>query len=104
VDLELLSLEEFVQVLFVLVCRLQLLLGHTCEVRSIEMHHQQLEEASAGDMIGFRVGEKISVREIHRDLFVERCLMIPLRKLARLLQVIIVNHPTKIENGVYTNS
>lgn len=39
--------------------------GLTTEVKSIEMHHQSLEQAAPGDNVGFNV-KNISVKEVRR--------------------------------------
>ena len=39
--------------------------GLTTEVKSVEMHHQALEEALPGDNVGFNV-KNVSVKEIKR--------------------------------------
>lgn len=39
--------------------------GLTTEVKSIEMHHQSLEQAQPGDNVGFNV-KNISVKEVRR--------------------------------------
>ena len=39
--------------------------GVTTEVKSVEMHHEQVEEATPGDNVGFNV-KNISVKDIRR--------------------------------------
>ncbi|TPP55166.1 Elongation factor Tu C-terminal domain family protein [Leishmania donovani] len=52
----------------------------TTEVKSIEMHHEQLAEAQPGDNVGFNV-KNVSVKDIRRG------------------NVIVLNHPGQISNG-----
>jgi len=40
-------------------------LGQTTEVKSVEMHHEQVEEAVPGDNVGFNV-KNLSVKDIKR--------------------------------------
>ena len=41
--------------------------GLTTEVKSVEMHHESLAEASPGDNVGFNV-KNVSVKEIKRGM------------------------------------
>ncbi|TPP51634.1 translation elongation factor EF-1, subunit alpha [Leishmania donovani] len=60
----------------------------TTEVKSIEMHHEQLAEAQPGDNVGFNV-KNVSVKDIRRG-----------NEAADFTaQVIVLNHPGQISNG-----
>ncbi|TPP55167.1 Elongation factor Tu GTP binding domain family protein [Leishmania donovani] len=62
----------------------------TTEVKSIEMHHEQLAEAQPGDNVGFNV-KNVSVKTSAND---------PPKEAADFTaQVIVLNHPGQISNG-----
>ncbi|KAM9960813.1 hypothetical protein ACTFIW_009965 [Dictyostelium discoideum] len=60
--------------------------GLSTEVKSVEMHHEQLPEARPGDNVGFNV-KNVSVKEIKRET--EKF----------IAQVIVLNHPGQIHAG-----
>jgi len=68
------------------------------EVKSIEMHHKDIPEASAGDNIGFNV--KVPVKEIRRGYVCgEAKRDPPLPAESFIAQVIVLNHPNEIHAG-----
>lgn len=46
--------------------------GLTTEVKSVEMHHEALQEALPGDNVGFNV-KSVSVKEIRRGIVIYLC-------------------------------
>jgi elongation factor 1-alpha len=71
----------------------------TTEVKSIEMHHEQMPKASPGDNIGFNV-KNVSVKEIRRGYVCSDANNDPARGADSFLaQVIILNHPGQIHAG-----
>jgi elongation factor 1-alpha len=73
--------------------------GVTTEVKSIEMHHEQISEAKPGDNIGFNV-KNVSVKDIKRGYV---CGDVkndpPVGCDDFLAQIIILNHPGEIHAG-----
>jgi elongation factor 1-alpha len=73
--------------------------GLTTEVKSIEMHHEQVAEAIPGDNIGFNV-KNVSVKDVRRGFV---CGDVkndpPVGCDDFLAQVIILNHPGEIHAG-----
>jgi len=73
--------------------------GLTTEVKSIEMHHEQVAEAIPGDNIGFNV-KNVSVKEIRRGFVAGDTKNDPPTGVDDFLaQVIILNHPGEIHAG-----
>jgi elongation factor 1-alpha len=73
--------------------------GLTTEVKSIEMHHEQVPEAAPGDNIGFNV-KNVSVKEIRRGFVAGDTKNDPPTGVDDFLaQVIILNHPGEIHAG-----
>merc|ERR550519_1326278 len=69
------------------------------EVKSVEMHHEALQEAIPGDNVGFNV-KNISVKEIRRGMVAGDSKNDPPRSVKSFYaQVIILNHPGEIKNG-----
>jgi elongation factor 1-alpha len=68
------------------------------EVRSIEMHHQPLQEALPGDNIGFNV-RGVSKTDIRRGDVAGHPTNPPTVVKEFIAQVIILNHPTSIAAG-----
>lgn len=73
--------------------------GLSTEVKSIEMHHEQVPEASPGDNIGFNV-KNVSVKEIRRGNVAGDSKNDPPKGCENFLaQVIVLNHPGEIHAG-----
>ena len=71
----------------------------TTEVKSIEMHHEALAEASPGDNVGFNV-KNVSVKDIRRGFVASNSKNDPAKETADFTaQVIVLNHPGQIQNG-----
>lgn len=71
----------------------------TTEVKSIEMHHESLAEATPGDNVGFNV-KNIAVKDIRRGFVCGNTKQDPPRECESFTaQVIILNHPGQIGNG-----
>jgi elongation factor 1-alpha len=71
----------------------------TTEVKSIEMHHEQLAEAAPGDNVGFNV-KNVAVKDIRRGNVCSNAKNDPARGCDSFeAQVIILNHPGEIGNG-----
>lgn len=71
----------------------------TTEVKSIEMHHEQLAEAVPGDNVGFNV-KNVSVKDIRRGNVCGNTKADPPKEAADFTaQVIVLNHPGQISNG-----
>jgi elongation factor 1-alpha len=69
------------------------------EVKSVEMHHEQLQEALPGDNVGFNV-KNLSVKDIRRgNVCGDSKNDPPKASESFLAQVIILNHPGQISNG-----
>jgi elongation factor 1-alpha len=73
--------------------------GVTTEVKSIEMHHEQLAEAAPGDNVGFNV-KNISVKDIRRGFVCSNSKNDPAKECESFkAQVIVLNHPGQISSG-----
>jgi elongation factor 1-alpha len=73
--------------------------GITTEVKSIEMHHESLPEATPGDNIGFNV-KNISVKDVRRGFVCGNSKNDPPKECESFVaQVIVLNHPGQIGNG-----
>ncbi|CAL1533189.1 unnamed protein product [Lymnaea stagnalis] len=71
----------------------------TTEVKSVEMHHEALAEATPGDNVGFNV-KNVSVKEIRRGNVAGDSKNDPPKATKQFhAQVIILNHPGEIKNG-----
>jgi len=71
----------------------------TTEVKSIEMHHEALEEANPGDNVGFNV-KNVSVKDIHRGNVCSDSKRDPAFPVATFeAQVIVLDHPNRIMAG-----
>ncbi|EPY33803.1 elongation factor 1-alpha [Strigomonas culicis] len=71
----------------------------TTEVKSIEMHHEQIPQAVPGDNIGFNV-KNVSVKDIRRGNVCGNSKNDPPKEAEDFTaQVIILNHPGQISNG-----
>jgi elongation factor 1-alpha len=73
--------------------------GVTTEVKSIEMHHESLAEATPGDNVGFNV-KNISVKDVKRGFVCGNTKQDPPKGCEFFTaQVIVLNHPGQISNG-----
>jgi elongation factor 1-alpha len=73
--------------------------GLTTEVKSVEMHHEQLLEAGPGDNVGFNV-KNVAVKELKRGYVASDSKNDPAKGCAFFnAQVIVMNHPGEIKNG-----
>ena len=71
----------------------------TTEVKSVEMHHEQLSEGLPGDNVGFNV-KNVSVKEIRRGNVASDSKNDPAKEAASFnAHVIILNHPGQIGAG-----
>jgi len=71
----------------------------TTEVKSVEMHHEQLESGMPGDNVGFNV-KNVSVKDIRRGNVCGDTKQDPPKEAASFVaQVIVLNHPGQIGNG-----
>jgi len=71
----------------------------TTEVKSVEMHHEQLEAGMPGDNVGFNV-KNVSVKDIRRGNVASDSKNDPAKEAASFnAQVIVLNHPGQIGAG-----
>ena len=73
--------------------------GLTTEVKSVEMHHESLEEGKPGDNVGFNV-KNVAVKDIRRGFVASDSKNDPAKEAASFnAQVIVLNHPGQIGAG-----
>merc|ERR1719146_333825 len=73
--------------------------GLTTEVKSVEMHHESLDQAIPGDNVGFNV-KNVSIKELKRGFVASDSKNDPAKEAASFVaQVIIMNHPGQISQG-----
>jgi elongation factor 1-alpha len=73
--------------------------GLTSEVRSVEMHHENLDKAEPGDNVGFNV-RGVSTKDVKRGMVVgDTKNDPPLPTASYIAQVIVLDHPNKIMAG-----
>ncbi|TQS35386.1 hypothetical protein Golomagni_04191 [Golovinomyces magnicellulatus] len=73
--------------------------GVTTEVKSVEMHHEQLAEGQPGDNVGFNV-KNVSVKEIRRGNVAGDSKNDPPKGAESFkAQVIVLNHPGQVAAG-----
>merc|ERR1711937_1014647 len=71
----------------------------TTEVKSVEMHHEVVEQATPGDNVGFNV-KNLSVKDIKRGYVASDSKNDPAMDTEMFVaQVIVLNHPGEIRNG-----
>lgn len=71
----------------------------TTEVKSVEMHHEQLPSAKPGDNVGFNV-KNVSVKDIRRGYVCSDSTNDPAKETGVFnAQVIVLNHPGQIHAG-----
>jgi len=69
------------------------------EVKSVEMHHEQLESANPGDNVGFNV-KNVSVKDIRRGMVTGDAKNDPPMPTGNFeAQVIVLDHPNRIMAG-----
>jgi elongation factor 1-alpha len=73
--------------------------GHTTEVKSVEMHHEVVDQAAPGDNVGFNI-KGLSVKDIKRGYVASDSKSDPAADTEMFVaQVIVLNHPGQIHNG-----
>jgi len=73
--------------------------GITTEVKSVEMHHEQVPEAAPGDNVGFNI-KNVAVKDLKRGYVASDSKKDPAKQANRFTaQVIILSHPGQIKNG-----
>lgn len=71
----------------------------TTECKTVEMHHEALEEAEPGDNVGFNV-KNLSVKDLRRGFVASDSKNDPAKDTTNFLaQVIVLNHPGQIQKG-----
>jgi elongation factor 1-alpha len=71
----------------------------TTEVKSVEMHHETLDQGVPGDNVGFNV-KNVSVKEIRRGNVCSNSKEDPAKEAKTFdAQVIVLNHPGEIQKG-----
>jgi elongation factor 1-alpha len=71
----------------------------TTECKSVEMHHESLQEAEPGDNVGFNV-KNLSVKDLRRGFVASDSKNDPAKDTTNFLaQVIVLNHPGQIQKG-----
>merc|ERR1711972_608304 len=71
----------------------------TTEVKSVEMHHEQLLEATPGDNVGFNI-KNVSVKDIKRGYVASDSKNKPASGCSDFTApVIVLNHPGQVSNG-----
>merc|ERR1712010_249359 len=71
----------------------------TTEVKSVEMHHEQVDQATPGDNVGFNV-KNLSVKDIRRGFVASNSKNDSAADTEMFVaQVIVFNHPGQIQNG-----
>jgi len=71
----------------------------TTEVKSVEMHHETLDQGNPGDNVGFNV-KNVSVKEIRRGMVCSDSKNDPAKEAGTFnAQVIVLNHPGQISAG-----
>jgi len=73
--------------------------GLTTDVKSVEMHHEQVQEALPGDNVGFNV-KSLSIKDIKRGMVAgDTNKNPPTGAETFTAQVIVMNHPNEIREG-----
>merc|ERR1719182_1110736 len=71
----------------------------TTEVKTVEMHHAQLDAGMPGDNVGFNV-KNVSVKDIRRGNVCSDSKNDPAKEAASFnAQVIVLNHPGEVQKG-----
>jgi elongation factor 1-alpha len=72
--------------------------GVTGEVKSIEMHHEQMQQAEPGDNVGFNV-RGIAKKDIARGDVLGHTDKVPTIASEFTAQIVVLNHPTVVTAG-----
>jgi elongation factor 1-alpha len=73
--------------------------GIQSECKSVEMHHEQLQEGKPGDNVGFNI-RNVSTKEIRRGYVASDAKNAPAKETDTFnAQVIVMNHPGEIRKG-----
>jgi len=73
--------------------------GIVAEIKSVEMHHEQLLKAEPGDNVGFNV-KNVAVKDLRRGFVASDSKKDPAQSIGSFIaQVIVMNHPGQISNG-----
>eukprot|EP00978_Attheya_sp_CCMP212_P021279 scaffold61962_cov50-Attheya_sp.AAC.2 len=73
--------------------------GVVAEIKSVEMHHESLAEATPGDNVGFNV-KNVAVKDLRRGFVASDSKSNPASGVSSFqAQVIVMNHPGQISNG-----
>lgn len=72
--------------------------GVKTEIKSIEMHHQQLQKAEPGDNVGFNI-KGVDKKDIHRGDVIGPASNPPTVVDEFVGQIVVLNHPTAIAPG-----
>merc|ERR1712226_810558 len=73
--------------------------GIVAEIKSVEMHHESLAEATPGDNVGFNV-KNVAVKDLRRGYVASDSKSDPAQSIGSFeAQVIVMNHPGQISNG-----
>ncbi|MES1909605.1 MAG: hypothetical protein MHM6MM_007093 [Cercozoa sp. M6MM] len=73
--------------------------GVVTDVKSVEMHHEQVDQALPGDNVGFNV-KNVSVKDVKRGFVCSDAKNDPAKQAESFTaQVIILNHPGQIQAG-----
>ena len=71
----------------------------TSEVKSVEMHHEKVDQAAPGDSVGFNI-KGITVKDIKRGYVTSDTAKDPAKEAESFnAQIIVLNHPGEICNG-----
>ncbi|MDE1855281.1 MAG: translation elongation factor EF-1 subunit alpha [Candidatus Micrarchaeota archaeon] len=72
--------------------------GVKTDIKSIEMHHQQLQKAEPGDNVGFNI-KGVDKKDIHRGDVIGPSSNPPTVADEFTAQIVVINHPTAIAPG-----
>jgi len=72
--------------------------GLSAECKSVEMHHEQLEEANPGDNVGFNI-KGLSIKQINRGNVASNSKKCPAQPVRRFLAQVIVLKHKQIKSG-----
>ena len=73
--------------------------GITTDCKTVEMHHETLDEAGPGNNVGFNI-RGVSVKDLKRGYVASDAKNDPAKEAQSFMaQVIVINHPGQISNG-----